>query len=213
MRRPGSSATSSSRRPECWRRCDPRCTRTRSNSAKRRRTGAIRGIRITTPTLWRCHPCNFDVCPKCWEGATRPRRRHSTRTRPLRTGAAGAAARRRRPGPRQGPGPGPRRRAPGPGAGRGRDYELGHRARGGEAHAAVLVARGDGAGLRRRVGRREPGAAVISRQDHRRRLRAGSEPLPEDAQSSISFSRWARRRRRPCRRSASRSLAGALHAR
>ena len=27
----------------------------------------ICGIRITTPTLWRCHPCNFDVCPKCWE--------------------------------------------------------------------------------------------------------------------------------------------------
>lgn len=31
------------------------------------------GIRITTQTLWRCHACNFDVCPKCWEardGAT-----------------------------------------------------------------------------------------------------------------------------------------------
>ena len=106
-------------------------------------------------------------------GVAAPSRGHSERARP------GSRTWRWRPGPW----PGPRRRAPGPGAGRGRDYELGHRARGGEAHAAVLVARGDGAGLRRRVGRREPGAALLSRQDHRRRLRAGSEPLPEDARA------------------------------
>ena len=127
----------------------------------------ICGIRITTPTLWRCHPYNFDACPKCWEA-----RDETTRCRrPTKTARKTA-----RPGPRtwrrwrgRSRGPGSRRRAPGPGAGRGRDYQLDYCKRGGEAHASLLVARGHGAGLRRGLGRREPRAAVVPGQNHRRR--------------------------------------------